>query len=86
MTWRLLPRGVLRLSDGAVVMPDAPAWAEYVAFLRDGGVPQPMDVAPIAPTPFDYEAAGRAARERQIDRIRAADPIAGLLAEREIKR
>lgn len=84
--WKLLPVGVLRVADGLRVTHDAPEWSEYLDFLRSGQFPDLMEIEAVPPPPPDYVAAGRAAREREIERIRAADPVAGLLAEREIKR
>lgn len=84
--WRALDRGVIRIADGVVATPGTPEWAEYVAFLRAGGIPDPMVVAAPGPPPVNYRAAGRAARAREIDNVAASDPVAALVLERNLSR
>lgn len=48
MSYKLLTRGVQRLSDGAFI-PDDPRnhdWRDYQAWLRTGQIPAPMDALP----------------------------------------
>lgn len=44
--YRMLPRGVLRLSDSLPITRDMVEWQEYRAWLKAGGVPEPMIVEP----------------------------------------
>lgn len=51
MSYKLLARGVQRLSDGAFI-PDDPRnhdWRDYQAWLAKGNVPQAADPPPPAP-------------------------------------
>lgn len=50
MSYRLLKIGVLRLADSAVITRSHPGWPDYRAWLKAGGVPEPMQTSP-APTP-----------------------------------
>lgn len=44
MSYRLLTKGVLRLSDNLVITRDMIEWAGYRTFIKGGGIPEPMDV------------------------------------------
>lgn len=50
MSYRLLSRGVLRLSDNLRIVRGMPEWQEYRAWLKSGGQPEPMAIHP-APVP-----------------------------------
>lgn len=49
MAYRLLTKGVLRLSDNRVIARDMIEWGEYRAWRKDDNVPEPM-TAPPGPT------------------------------------
>lgn len=59
MSYRLLSRGVLRLSDNLPITRDMPEWAEYRAHLLAGNTPLPM-IPPPGPTLADIKATKRA--------------------------
>jgi hypothetical protein len=44
MDYRLAKVGVVRLEDGATITRDMDAWEDYRAWLRGGGVPEPMEI------------------------------------------
>lgn len=77
--YRLLSKGVLRLSDNLTITRDMLEWDEYRQWRKDGGVPEPMIVpAPPEPTPAEIIAQlshavqshlDRTARERNYDGI-----------------
>jgi hypothetical protein len=46
MSYRLAPRGVVRLADTYLVTRDMPEWQVYRAWLHAGNVPQPMPQPP----------------------------------------
>lgn len=46
MTYRLLTKGVLRLADNLVITRDMIEWEDYRAWLKGGGVPEPMPLPP----------------------------------------
>lgn len=50
MSYRLLSRGVLRLSDNLPITRDMPEWQEYRAWCAAGNIAMPMQAAP-APVP-----------------------------------
>jgi hypothetical protein len=43
--YRLAQVGVMRLEDGATITRDMAEWEDYRAWLRVGGVPEPMEIA-----------------------------------------
>lgn len=49
MSYRLLTKGVLRLADNLAITRDMIEWCDYRAFIKGGGVPEPM-TAPPGPT------------------------------------
>ena len=57
--YRLLTKGVLRLSDNLVITRDMIEWGGYRAFIKGGGVPEPM-TAPPGPTLDDIKTNKRA--------------------------
>jgi len=66
MAYRLSPAGVTRISDGAHISRGAPGWADYLAWLASGGVPEamaittppePTDPIPLSVTRFQARAA-----------------------------
>ena len=61
MSYRLAPRGVVRLPDGLLITRDMPEWQAYRLFLKSGGVPDPLP-APPGPTVADV-------REKTEDKI-----------------
>lgn len=44
-SYRILPKGVLRLSDGLAITPDMLEWDEYRAWLKSGNTPEPEIIA-----------------------------------------
>lgn len=52
MSYRLLNKGVLRLSDNLVITRDMIEWVEYRAWRKAGGIPEPIP-APPGPTLAD---------------------------------
>ena len=42
--YRLAPKGVIRISDGKLLLPDLSSqdWLDYLAWLAGGGVLEPM--------------------------------------------
>lgn len=52
MSYRLAPRGVIRLDDSALITRDMPEWQDYRAFLQAGNVPDPLPL-PDGPTVAD---------------------------------
>lgn len=79
MSYRRLNKGVLRLADNLTITRDMIEWGEYRAFIKGGGVPEPMIVpAPPEPTPAEIIAQlshavqshlDHTARERNYDGI-----------------
>lgn len=59
MIYRLLPRGVLRLADHIEVTRDMVEWDDYRAWLKSGGVPEPMAPPPPVPNPTPAEIIAR---------------------------
>lgn len=49
MTYRLAPRGVIRLSDDLPITSDMIEWEDYRQWLKSGGTPEPMPVIPPVP-------------------------------------
>lgn len=45
MSYRLALIGVIRMPDGATITRDMAEWEDYRAWLRAGGVPEPMEIA-----------------------------------------
>ena len=56
MSYRLLPRGVLRIADNLHITPDMLEWEEYRQWRRDGGVADP-EIVIIPPRWTSLEAA-----------------------------
>lgn len=64
--YQLSPAGVTRLADGVQIHRGDPAWADYLAWLDSGGVPEamaittppePTDPIPLSVTRFQARAA-----------------------------
>lgn len=51
--YKTLPRGVLRLADGLVVLPHMVEWETYRAYYKAGGVILPEDPPVVVPPSID---------------------------------
>lgn len=86
MRYELRKIGVYDNDTGKHLKPGAPGWLEYVKWLSQHNVPDPMPaVVPPAPQ-IDYAAAGRARRERVFKRMAKIDPIEAVLYREGMKK
>lgn len=88
MSYRLLSRGVLRLSDNLRIVRGMPEWQEYRAWCAAGNIALPMQAAP-APVPSLAEA--RRARIQAVSgealaRIQAVLPEVSNMATAQLVR
>jgi hypothetical protein len=90
MSYRLLQRGVLRLSDNLTITPDMGEWQEYRAWRKGGGVPEPMiPAAPTAPTLAELKKRrGHVVTREAVARVQAVFPevatLSSLIVMREM--
>lgn len=47
--YKLADHGVIRIADGAVILPRQEGWDEYLQYITDGNIPLPHDPAPSRP-------------------------------------
>lgn len=81
MSYRLLTKGVLRLSDSLVITRDMIEWVEYRAWRKAGGIPEPMIVpAPPEPTPAEIIAQLSHAAQSHLDRTARERNYDGILS------
>lgn len=88
MSYRLLVRGVLRLSDNIVITRDMLEWEEYRLWLHAGNAPLPMVSQPVA-TPTLAELKRRRANlitTEALDRIQAVLPEVSNMATAQLVR
>lgn len=88
--YKLLRVGVLRLADGRRITQDMLEWAEYYAWRKSGGIPEPMDAEYVpSPTLDEVKAAKiRAIRDEALVRVNVhlpdATDISTLILLREL--
>lgn len=60
--YKLADHGVIRIVDGAVILPRQDGWDAYMQYITDGNAPSPPDALP--PRPLEELRAGKLAAVR----------------------